>query len=311
MGVISIRIAATTMVVAAGIAVWLRNRRLARAVRVIARYPTRVRGRRWYKEVVVTETGGSAEVVRALHLGSEHNEPESRCTLRHGEIVAGSGLLLKEHLQYALLAFGWLDRGFELEDGARAALIGVAGGSLLHFWRECVPGGAALSVDAVEIDGAVLEAAREHMQLGACQRVQFHVADGAQFLREAEDEVYDLLVVDLDMGSLVGNPAEEGACSSTGKSDDTGGGGEGSGESRLAAARRHLRKIPDDPTRDMYRVLSSRGVLIINEYSEGDVCHLVSNLSRQPLSWTPVPLSCKSMPASRASKLSSKLSSPR
>ena len=52
-------------------------------------------------------------------------------------------------------------------EGSRAALVGVAGGSLLHFWRECVPGGSTLEVDAVEIDGAVLEAARAHLGMYA------------------------------------------------------------------------------------------------------------------------------------------------
>ena len=56
------------------------------------------------------------------------------------------------------------------------------------------------------------------------------------FLAAAEDEVYDVLMIDLDMGSLFRA-------------------GEGARAARQAA-------------RDVYRVLSERGLLIVNEYSE-------------------------------------------
>ena len=210
--------------------------------------------RPWYKEIVVTEERvDSVTAIRSLHLGSEDTVPESRVTMRNGEAIVD--LRHKQHLQYTLLAFAWLGRGFEANDEgepARAALIGVAGGSLLHFWRERVPGGSELLVDAVELDGAVLDAARDHLGLSACEtppngKCTFHVGDGAAFLREAEDEAYDLLVVDLDMGALVS------------KTD-------------------HRKK--HDPARDMYRVLSSRGVLVVNEFSEEPVAERLESSLR-------------------------------
>ena len=67
-------------------------------------------------------------------------------------------------------------------------------------------------------------------------RVALHQADGVAFLAAAEDEVYDVLMIDLDMGSLFRA-------------------GEGARAARQAA-------------RDVYRVLSERGLLIVNEYSE-------------------------------------------
>ena len=227
---------------------WRRLR--ASSQRVVAVYRSQVTGRAWYKQITVTERGSGREVVRGLHLGDPTNTPESLVRLRVGgdgsdcEVVAEA--LLKPHVQFSLLAFAWLPDGFP--SGSRAALVGVAGGSLLHFWRECVPGGAGLAVDAVEIDGAVLDAARAHLELSACEpprgNVTFHVQDGRDFLRDAEDESYDLLVVDLDMGALADLPPSS------------------------ATAKRSGRAVEADPTRDMYRVLSSSGVLVVNEYSE-------------------------------------------
>ena len=290
--------ATATVAVAVAGALWWRRRRSARAAkRIIARYPSRVAGRPWYREIVVTEQQatdafesvhamplgsgagagaeplGSEDVVRALHLGSGDNEPESRVLLRHGRIVPQSGLVLKPHLQYSLLAFAWLEGGFAAD--ARAALVGVAGGALLHFWRECVPGGAALAVDAVELDGAVLQAAREHMDLEACEparggRVEFNVADGADWLRDAEDEAYDLLVVDLDMGALVA-AADRAAAAAEAAAASEGGGGDGSADAERRRRARTRKAKAADPARDMYRVLSSRGVLVLNEYSEEPV----------------------------------------
>ena len=234
---------------AALLIIWRRLR--ASSQRVLAVYSSQVTGRSWYKQITVTEERCSEhEVVRGLHLGGPTNTPESLVRLRVDANSSGckvvADTLLKPHVHYSLLAFAWLPDGFP--SGGRAALVGVAGGSLLHFWRECVPGGAALAVDAVEIDGAVLEAARAHLELRACEpprgNVAFHVQDGRDFLRDAEDESYDLLVIDLDMGALADVPPPS------------------------TTATRATRALAPDPTRDMYRVLSSSGVLVINEYSE-------------------------------------------
>ena len=254
----------TIAAVAAVVVVVEWRRRRARSVpRTLAIYESNVTDRPWYKEITVCElTKGLHEVTRQLHLGNGGTIPESIVAMKRDgfgcEWLPIAARLMKPHLHYSLLAFAWLHKGFEPpadEPGgcARAALIGVAGGSLLHFWTECVPGGReSLAVDAVELDGAVLRAARDHLGLRRLDdRVTFHETDGAAFLRDAEDEVYDLLVVDLDIGALVpADTAHAGAPPSA-------------PQGRKAA-------LPsrDDPTRDMYRVLSSRGVLVINEYSE-------------------------------------------
>ena len=256
-GAVAVVTIGTLAAVAYVVHVWRR-----RASRIIAAYKARVYDRPWYRQVVVTEQRhGSFGVQRSLHLGSHKNVPESivRLELVSGEWRPVASALLKPHLQHSLLAFAFLPaEGFPAN--SRAALVGCAAGSLLHFWRECVPGGTSLRVDAVEIDGAVLEAARTHFGLATCEAeacgspgVTFHVADGAAFLREAEDEVYSLLMIDLDMGALVNATASSG-----GDADNQ----------RGAATTARARLQQADPTRDMYRSLDEDGVLVINEYSE-------------------------------------------
>ncbi len=71
----------------------------------------------------------------------------------------------------------------------RALLVGLGGGALARVltfdnWR----------VDAVEIDPAVVRAAREYFRLGP-QFARVHLADGRRFLRASRD-TFDLLVLD-------------------------------------------------------------------------------------------------------------------
>lgn len=292
----------------AAAALLLSRRKLAtraKQPRVIATYRTKVTDRRWYRQVVVTEhdrPASSLDTLRSLHLGSPDNVPESTIRLRRAspdeEWKPVACALLKPHLQHSLLAFCFLPSE-GLPTGRRAALIGCAAGAMLHFWRECVPGGDSLCVDAVELDGAVLDAAREHLGLRACEvggaappreasgacggglaepspGVRFHVADGTDFLRDAEDEEFTLLMVDLDVGTLGGE--QRGGAEGGGAR----GGASGAAQADVAtstnaatagapaAARRPNKRLPPapDPTRDMYRVLASDGVLVINEYSE-------------------------------------------
>lgn len=239
------RLAAAALVATTSVVVYLllrrRRVRCGRLPRVLACYPCEVHGRPWYRHVVVTEQATDGRTVtRGLHLGSAANTPESVVRLERigDELRPMASVLEKAYAPFALLPFALApDSGFAPD--SRACLVGVAGGSLLHCWLGCVPGGDTLRVDAVELDGAVLRAAREHLGLGCCERtgrVALHQADGVAFLAAAEDEVYDVLMIDLDMGSLFRA-------------------GEGARAARQAA-------------RDVYRVLSERGLLIVNEYSE-------------------------------------------
>ena len=222
----------------------LRRRRRLLVPRILARYPCEVSGRTapWYTHVVVTELSTDGQVtVRGLHFDSASNPPESvvrlvPTTTSGWKPIASA--LDKAYAPFALLPFALTGGGFA--PSSRACLIGVAGGSLLHVWLGCVPGGASLQVDAVELDGAVLRAAREHLGLGCCEatgRVAIHQADGAAFIAAAGDEVYDMLMLDLD----------------------------GVSESAYSMADEVAARAA---YREAYRVLSERGVLVVNEYSE-------------------------------------------
>ena len=210
-------------------------------------------------------------------------------------------------MQHSLLAFCFLPAE-GVPPNRRFGLVGCAAGAMLHFWRECVPGGDTLRIDGIEIDQAVLDAARTHFGLELLEPasekaaaaaagappasnvpattaaaddddddelpagppgVTFHAADGADYLRDAEDEAYTLLMIDLDMGNLVAPPTQAPAAEASSRAvganamTDSGAG---------TAATRRTNKVrkppPPDPTRDMYRVLREDGVLVINEYSE-------------------------------------------
>ena len=239
---LTLRVVPAAIATAALLVYLHRRRRRARGqLTIVATLPTEVHDRPWYKHVVVSETptADANTIVRGLHLGSATHPPESLVQLqwRGDEWTPVAGALLKDYAAFALLPFALLpDRGFAPD--SRACLIGLAGGSLLHAWLHCVRGGDSCRVDAVELDPAVLHAARAHLGLGCCERtgrVALHAVDGAAFLAAAEDECYDVLMVDLDMGSLL---SREGA----------------------------------RPARPLYRVMSERGVCVVNEYSE-DAMH--------------------------------------
>lgn len=235
--------AGAAAVVATGVLLYLLRWRRPDGPKVVARYACEVQGRPWYQHVVVTELAADAHTVtRGLHLGSAANPPESVVRLEwmgKGEPLRPvAAALEKAYAPMALLPFAFTPCGGFSPD-SRACLVGVAGGSLLHAWLSCVSGGGSLRVDAVELDGAVLRAAREHLGLSCCERtgrVALHQADGKAFLAAAEDEIYDVLMIDLDMGSLF-RP------------------GDGARAAREAC-------------RDAYRVLAARGLLVVNEYSE-------------------------------------------
>ena len=229
--------------------------------KVLATLPSEVSGRPWYQQIVVSDVSAPFacphdEKVIGLHLGSVENPPESLVVLRRqgDSWIAVPDALLKRYARYSLLAFTWLPK---FQPGSRALLIGLGAGSLVHYWTGCMAGGAHLEVDAIELDGAVLRAARSHLDFSGCEargKVHAHVADGAQFLRDAEDEAYDLVFCDLDMGVLL--PEEPAAAEGAG------------GVAAAAGGRKGRKPARADPPRDMYRSLSERGVLVINEYSE-------------------------------------------
>ena len=90
----------------------------------------------------------------------------------------------------------------------------------------------------------------------ASGHVTCHVADGASFLRACPAETYDLLVLDLDLGAVLG--AELQGSGGLGAGARDGAGLQQAAGQRLAALA------------DLRRVLRPRGVLLVNEYCDGD-----------------------------------------
>ena len=161
---------------------------------VLRRLRSALPSRRWYEDVFATDLsdafgcGGSPCVaVRGLHLGRPDTTPESLLRMyRKDEDAPWRVLpheLLKSYAPFTLLSFAWVGDGFPAD--SRACLVGLAGGSLVHLWSQCVPGGETLRIDACELDGAVLELARSHLGLAQCESsglVTCHEVDGAEFL---------------------------------------------------------------------------------------------------------------------------------
>jgi spermidine synthase len=75
----------------------------------------------------------------------------------------------------------------------RALLIGLGGGSFSTLLLRAFPGA---SVDAVEINPVVVEAAKRFFGLTSGPRLRVHTMDGAAFVRRAPAGSYDLIFLD-------------------------------------------------------------------------------------------------------------------
>ena len=101
----------------------------------------------------------------------------------------------------------------ERTDEVRALMIGLGGGSLVHFWRALVP---RIELDVVELSPNVIAAAAHHFDVhetsaagpGAAGRLTLHCADGAAFVADAPAGTYRLVMCDLDVGALVESCAD-------------------------------------------------------------------------------------------------------
>lgn len=78
-------------------------------------------------------------------------------------------------------------------DARRALLIGVGGGSMLHFLTLHEP---ALRVDAVDIDSEVITLAQTWFGVSKSEWISLHTADGNQFIQNSPEATYDLIYLD-------------------------------------------------------------------------------------------------------------------
>jgi spermidine synthase len=81
-----------------------------------------------------------------------------------------------------------------MNNGRRVLFIGMAGGTAIKQLRRFYN----LTVDAVEIDGKVVDVAREYFNIKEGDGLRIFVADGRQFLRTAGE--YDIIGVDVYRG---------------------------------------------------------------------------------------------------------------
>ena len=72
--------------------------------------------------------------------------------------------------------------------------LGAGGGGLPLQFESRFP---EASLDVVDLDGATLEFAREHFGLGARPSTSLHEADALEFVRNAPDEQYTFIFVDI------------------------------------------------------------------------------------------------------------------
>jgi len=74
----------------------------------------------------------------------------------------------------------------------RILIVGLGGGSIAMFLHKHLP---EASIDAVELDPAVVAVARSHFGLVTDARLQVHVGDGRAFIEQAQPG-YDLILLD-------------------------------------------------------------------------------------------------------------------
>ena len=82
-----------------------------------------------------------------------------------------------------------------LDTPHRILMVGLGGGSLVKFLLHYFP---ACQTEVVECHGGILSLAREFFLLPTTKRLQVHIADGAEFIRQAVPPQggYDLILVD-------------------------------------------------------------------------------------------------------------------
>ena len=116
-----------------------------------------------------------------------------------GELKQRPECLAQEYLKSNVSAMAsvlGLNYGREVPDNLRVLCIGVGGGSLPLFVAHHFP---SASVEGVEVDPVVLEAAEESMGLQPLPNLQIHTDDGLEFLQrhiESGSEPYDLIFID-------------------------------------------------------------------------------------------------------------------
>ena len=104
-----------------------------------------------------------------------------------------SSMLLTDAFETDIRYPGYFHIALALKpDPKRVLVLGLGGGSVVkRMWRDY----PEARVDAVELDTAVVEIAREYFAVPDDERIRVFTGDGREFLESATD-LYDLIVVD-------------------------------------------------------------------------------------------------------------------
>ena len=96
-----------------------------------------------------------------------------------------------------------------VEPPSRVLLVGLGGGSLAKFLLRHYPD---CRIDAVELRPEVVKAARDHFGLPESDNLEVVVGDGTEFLTQADEACYDLVLIDAyDHAGMDPNLGERGA----------------------------------------------------------------------------------------------------
>jgi spermidine synthase len=78
-------------------------------------------------------------------------------------------------------------------------MIGLGGGSISMYFAHHLPG---IRIDAVDIDPAVIDLAKNYFGIRETEKVRYHAADGRAFVANAKEQ-YDLILLDAYDGGSV------------------------------------------------------------------------------------------------------------
>lgn len=83
---------------------------------------------------------------------------------------------------------------------SRILILGLGGGTLVGLINQYFP---QAEIDAVEIDPVMIELGKKYFQLGNFANLKIYCQDAVQYVQQAKNKTYDLILVDLYLGKKV------------------------------------------------------------------------------------------------------------
>jgi spermidine synthase len=82
----------------------------------------------------------------------------------------------------------------------RVLILGLGPGALIHSLRKLYP---EVEIHTVELRPIVFQAAKDHFSLPEDDKTFYHVKDATHFVKEAPNELFDLVIVDMAMSDSI------------------------------------------------------------------------------------------------------------